>query len=59
MKKFIDLSHQKLHIRMDFSVLHGYWTVELGGINQVFHVWEYGIIKLHDSSILCGHFDDF
>ncbi len=42
MKPFLDLTNEKIHLRMNFSVLHGYWTVELGGINQVFHLWEYG-----------------
>ena len=41
MKPFVDLSLEKFHIRTRFSVLHGYWTAEIGGINQVVHIWEY------------------
>ena len=41
MKPFVDLSLEKFHIRTQFSVLHGYFTAEIGGINQVVHIWEY------------------
>ena len=41
-KPFLDLTFEKFHIRTQFSKLHGYWTAELGGINQVVHIWEYG-----------------
>jgi hypothetical protein len=34
-KEFLNLTSEKFHIRTRASVLHGYWTVELGGINQV------------------------
>jgi hypothetical protein len=49
MKPFVDLTLEKLHIRTSFSVLHGYWTAELGGLNQVVHLWEYGqyFIKIY------------
>ena len=41
MKPFVDLSMEKFHIRTQFSKLHGYWASEIGGINQVVHIWEY------------------
>ena len=42
MKPFLDLTFDKFHIRTEFSKLNGYWTSEIGGINQVVHIWEYG-----------------
>lgn len=41
LKQFLSLTNEKFHLRTRASVLHGYWTVELGGINQVVHLWEY------------------
>ena len=35
LKEFLTLTNEKFHLRTRASVLHGYWTVELGGINQV------------------------
>lgn len=42
MKPFLELSVQGLVIRTKFSKLIGYWSAELGGLNQVVHIWEYG-----------------
>ena len=42
MKDYLTLTAEKFHLRTSHSVLHGYWTVELGGVNQVVHLWEYG-----------------
>lgn len=39
--KFLALSKEKFHLRTQHSVLLGYWTAELGGLNQVVHIWEY------------------
>jgi len=41
MKEYLTLTAEKFHLRTTHSVLHGYWTVELGGVNQVIHLWEY------------------
>lgn len=41
MKDYLTLTAEKFHLRTSHSVLHGYWTVELGGVNQVVHLWEY------------------
>merc|ERR1712080_65163 len=38
---FLNLSKEKFHLRTGHSKLLGYWTVELGGLNQVTHIWEY------------------
>jgi len=38
---FMALSKDKFHLRTEHSKLLGYWTVELGGLNQVTHLWEY------------------
>ena len=41
-KPFMELTYEKFHIRTQASKLNGYWAAELGGINQVVHIWEYG-----------------
>ena len=41
-KPFMELTYEKFHIRTQVSKLNGYWAAELGGINQVVHIWEYG-----------------
>ncbi|KAJ8303232.1 hypothetical protein KUTeg_019628 [Tegillarca granosa] len=38
---FMDLSADWLHIRFRHSKLIGYWTSEIGGINDLVHLWEY------------------
>eukprot|EP00090_Calanus_glacialis_P026222 TRINITY_DN41175_c0_g1_i1.p1 TRINITY_DN41175_c0_g1~~TRINITY_DN41175_c0_g1_i1.p1 ORF type:complete len:220 (+),score=42.14 TRINITY_DN41175_c0_g1_i1:3-662(+) len=38
---FMALSKKKFHLRTGHSVLLGYWTTELGGLNQVVHLWQY------------------
>ncbi|XP_019638376.1 PREDICTED: cyclic nucleotide-binding domain-containing protein 1-like [Branchiostoma belcheri] len=38
---FLKLSDEKMHMRMEHSKLIGYWRTELGGINEVVHIWEY------------------
>lgn len=39
---FHKLTSQKIHLRTAHSELVGYWSVEYGGLNQVFHIWKYG-----------------
>jgi len=41
MKPFLELTFENFHLRTEVSKLHGYWTAELGGLNQVVHIWEY------------------
>ncbi|KAF7664321.1 hypothetical protein LDENG_00179620 [Lucifuga dentata] len=38
---FLKLTNEKIHLRTAHSELVGYWTVEYGGLNQVFHIWKY------------------
>ncbi|XP_072529713.1 protein NipSnap homolog 3A isoform X2 [Salminus brasiliensis] len=38
---FLKLTNDKIHLRTAHSELLGYWSVEYGGINQVFHIWKY------------------
>lgn len=38
---FLQLTNQKIHLRTAHSQLIGYWTVEYGALNQVFHIWRY------------------
>lgn len=38
---FMALSRDKFHLRTVHSKLLGYWTTELGGLNQVVHLWQY------------------
>ena len=58
MKEYLTLTAEKFHLRTTHSILHGYWTVELGGVNQVVHLWEYGknmilkIVLLYINSII-------
>ncbi|KAF0040248.1 hypothetical protein F2P81_008483 [Scophthalmus maximus] len=38
---FLKLTNEKIRLRTAHSELIGYWTVEYGGLNQVFHIWKY------------------
>ncbi|XP_061832529.1 protein NipSnap homolog 3A [Nerophis lumbriciformis] len=38
---FLRLTNEKIHLRTAHSQLIGYWSVEYGGLNQVFHIWKY------------------
>ncbi|KAG7324379.1 hypothetical protein KOW79_012395 [Hemibagrus wyckioides] len=38
---FHKLTSEKIHLRTAHSELVGYWSVEYGGLNQVFHIWKY------------------
>ncbi|KAI6654872.1 hypothetical protein LOD99_2751 [Oopsacas minuta] len=39
--KFIQLSKEQFHLRLSHSKLVGYFTVELGDLSKVLHIWEY------------------
>jgi hypothetical protein len=41
-KDFLNLTSEEFHLRTSQSKLIGYWTSELGGLNEVVHIWEYG-----------------
>ncbi|XP_051715743.1 protein NipSnap homolog 3A isoform X1 [Ctenopharyngodon idella] len=38
---FLKLTNEKIQLRTAHSELIGYWSVEYGGLNQVFHIWKY------------------
>merc|ERR1712137_810629 len=38
---FLKLTNEKIHMRTSHSPVLGYWTAELGGLNQVVHIWGY------------------
>lgn len=40
---FLQLTNEKFHLRTAHSKLIGYWTSELGALNEVVHLWEYGM----------------
>jgi len=44
-KPFLSLTSEQLHLRTAQSKLVGYWTPELGGLNQVVHLWEYDSLE--------------
>lgn len=42
MKDFLELTGQNIHLRTAHSQMIGYWALEFGGLNKVFHIWKYG-----------------
>ncbi|XP_076861860.1 protein NipSnap homolog 3A isoform X2 [Brachyhypopomus gauderio] len=38
---FLKLTNENINQRTAHSELLGYWTIEYGGLNQVFHIWKY------------------
>jgi hypothetical protein len=38
---FLALTNEKIHMRTAHSTLLGYWVTEIGGQNEVVHLWEY------------------
>lgn len=38
---FVKITNEHLHLRMAHSKLIGYWMTDLGGLNEVVHIWEY------------------
>ncbi|XP_041455399.1 protein NipSnap homolog 3A-like isoform X2 [Lytechinus variegatus] len=38
---FLKLTNENIHPRLEHSKLIGYWTTDIGGLNEVFHIWEY------------------
>eukprot|EP01113_Clastostelium_recurvatum_P043728 TRINITY_DN727_c0_g1_i2.p1 TRINITY_DN727_c0_g1~~TRINITY_DN727_c0_g1_i2.p1 ORF type:complete len:249 (+),score=59.74 TRINITY_DN727_c0_g1_i2:39-785(+) len=38
---FLQLTAKHIHLRTQHSPCLGYWATEIGGINQVVHLWEY------------------
>uniref|UniRef100_A0A6B2LKU3 NIPSNAP domain-containing protein n=1 Tax=Arcella intermedia TaxID=1963864 RepID=A0A6B2LKU3_9EUKA len=42
---FVSRTNEFIHLRTRASPLLGYWTAEMGGINQVVHIWEYSSLS--------------
>ena len=38
---FLELTNKYINLRTVHSKLIGYWISEIGGVNEVFHLWEY------------------
>lgn len=41
-REYLDLTAKEFHLRTAHSKLFGFWTSEIGGLNQAVHIWEYG-----------------
>lgn len=39
--EFLKLSNEKISLRLAVSKCLGYWCTDLGGLNEVVHIWEY------------------
>lgn len=39
--EFIKLTNENIFPRLSHSKLIGYWVTDIGGLNEVFHIWEY------------------
>mmetsp|Transcript_37603 Transcript_37603/g.52036 ORF Transcript_37603/g.52036 Transcript_37603/m.52036 type:complete len:191 (-) Transcript_37603:104-676(-) len=38
---FLKLTNEHISLRTNYSPLLGYWITEIGGVNEVIHLWEY------------------
>lgn len=47
MAEFMKIMQEGFSYRTAHSKLNGYWTTDLGGVNEVVHIWEYGRMSLH------------
>uniref|UniRef100_A0A2D4PG15 NIPSNAP domain-containing protein n=1 Tax=Micrurus surinamensis TaxID=129470 RepID=A0A2D4PG15_MICSU len=46
MKDFLDLTSKTIHLRTAHCPMVGYWTLEFGELNKVFHIWKYGTVYI-------------
>ena len=42
--EFTKLMQEGYMLRTAHSKLIGYWNTDLGGVNEVVHIWEYGML---------------
>ncbi|KAK6177984.1 hypothetical protein SNE40_012833 [Patella caerulea] len=49
-KRFLDLTTEWIAVRTKYSKMMGYWTSEIGGLNDVLHIWEYDSLS-HRASV--------
>jgi hypothetical protein len=40
-KEYIKFTEENFHLRIKHSKLFGFWSTELGALNEVIHIWEY------------------
>ncbi|XP_055950459.1 protein NipSnap homolog 3A-like [Argiope bruennichi] len=40
-KEYIKFTEDNFHLRIKHSKLFGFWITELGGLNEIIHIWEY------------------
>ena len=52
--EYLKIMEENIHLRTAHSKLTGFWISDLGGINEVNHIWEYGIFK----ALLCNDFHE-
>ena len=43
--EFTKLMQEGCTLRTAHSKLIGYWNTDLGGVNEVVHIWEYGMLN--------------
>lgn len=43
--EFMKIMQTGYALRTAHSKLCGYWSTDLGGVNEVVHIWEYGVLK--------------
>ena len=48
----MQIIENNIHIRTAHSKLVGFWITEMGGINEVYHLWEFG--KFRHPLDACG-----
>ncbi len=44
--EFTKIMQEGYMLRTAHSKLIGYWNTDLGGVNEVVHIWEYGVFLL-------------
>lgn len=55
-KEYIKFTEENFHLRIKHSKLFGYWRTELGALNEVIHIWEYGMLIFIFSFNCACHF---
>ncbi|XP_069991947.1 protein NipSnap homolog 3B [Penaeus vannamei] len=50
MREYLTITAEEFHLRTAHSKPLGFWTAEVGGLNQVVHIWEYESLA-HRSTI--------
>ena len=49
----MQLTYDYIHLKADSnSKLNGYWTSDIGGLNEITHIWEYGNFLFSHKSLV-------